>query len=178
MQYDYILGFKFLFIRSLSVFCFPFLCSPAIPLLFTHYLPAYFLRFLCYLPASVLRLRHYLPASVLLFTHYSPRTFCASHVTCPLKFCVCCVSLPVLLEFAAALHAPFRETGPRTYSVFSPSALSDINTGILTSPLPPPPFLNILQYSLYDIFSPAVSNSISTSYTFTTIPVSLKPFLR
>lgn len=106
------------------------------------------------------------------------RTFCASHVTCPLKFCVCCVSLPVLLEFAAALHAPFRETGPRTYSVFSPSALSDINTGILTSPLPPPPFLNILQYSLYDIFSPAVSNSISTSYTFTTIPVSLKPFLR
>lgn len=37
------------------------------------------------------------------------RTFCASRVTCPLKFCVCCVSLPVLLEFAAALHAPFRD---------------------------------------------------------------------
>ncbi len=136
MHYDYVLGFKFLFIRSLSVFCFPFLCSPAIPLLFTHYLPAYFLRFPCYLPASVLRLRHYLPASVLLFTHYSPRTFCASRVTCPLQFCaygITCLrqfcslhitlrvlfALPMLLArlsfvFAAFLYLYFLNLPPRS----------------------------------------------------------------
>ena len=116
MHYDYVLGFKFLFIRSLSVFCFPFLCSPAIPLLFTHYLPAYFLRFLCYLPASVLRLRHYLPASVLLFTHYSPRTFCASCVTCLRQFCAygitclrqfCAYGITCLRQFCS-LHITLR----------------------------------------------------------------------